>query len=64
MREPTVKVAFDNRRGIQVNEIPAHVAMNLGQALMEAVRRDFQDPAVQEDFRRWKAERAAREARA
>ena len=64
MREPVAVLTVDNRRGIQTSSIPAAVAMNLGQALFEAVKRDFQRPEVQADFERWKAERAAREARA
>ena len=63
MREPIAVLTVDNRRGIQTKTIPAAVAMNLGQALFEAVKKDFQRPDVQADFERWKAERA-REATA
>ena len=42
---------------INTSDIPAHVATNLAQALFEAIRREYEDPAIQEDYRRWKAER-------
>lgn len=42
---------------INTSDIPAHVATNLAQALFEAIHREYEDPAVQEDYRRWKAER-------
>lgn len=42
---------------INTSDIPAHVATNLAQALFEAIHREYEDPAIQEDYRRWKAER-------
>ena len=42
---------------INTSDIPAHVATNLAQALFEAIHREYEDPEVQADFQRWKAER-------
>ena len=43
---------------INTDEIPDHVGMSIAQVLLEAILRDYNDPAVQEEFRRWKEERA------
>jgi hypothetical protein len=53
----TVPVDSGTTVHINTSDIPAHVATNLAQALFEAIHREYEDPAVQEDYRRWKAER-------
>ncbi len=35
-------------------------AERVGRALLKAIRRDFMRPEVQEDFKRWKEEQAAK----
>ena len=39
------------------SKIPAGTRRVIGKTLFEAVAAAFQDPAVQEDYQRWKAER-------
>ncbi len=56
-RMATVPVDSGTTVHINTSDIPAHVATNLAQALFEAIHREYEDPAVQEDYRRWKAER-------
>ena len=58
MQKPTVRTTATGR--IEPERIPAHVANNLAQAAMAGILRAYHDPAIQEDFRRWKAERAAK----
>ena len=45
---------------INTSDIPAFVAVNLAQAAFEALHRAWENPAIQEDYRRWKAERERR----
>ncbi|MDE6260381.1 MAG: hypothetical protein K2M42_05895 [Oscillospiraceae bacterium] len=40
-------------------DIPSSVRFTLAQAAFEAIRRDFEQPEVREDYERWKAARAA-----
>lgn len=38
-------------------QIPAHVARNLAQVAHKAILRDWNNPAIREDYLRWKKER-------
>lgn len=49
---------------IDVSLIPEHEIDQLCRTLLPAVKKLFEDPAVQEDFEKWKAERAARKQQA
>lgn len=42
---------------INTSDIPAFVSVNLAQAAFEAIHRAWEDPAIREDYERWKAER-------
>lgn len=59
-----VPVSTGTAPRVSTAEVPAYVAVDLAQAAFEALRRDYSRPEVQADYRRWKAERAAREATA
>lgn len=47
---------------IDTSKISAHTATSLAQAALAAIQRDYLRPEIQEDYQRWKAERAARKA--
>ena len=59
-RLTTVPVDSGTPVHINTSDIPAHVATNLAQALFEAIHREYENPEVQADYRRWKEERAKR----
>lgn len=59
-RLTTVPVDSGTPVHINTSDIPAHVATNLAQAVFEAIHREYADPAVQEDYKLWKAERERR----
>lgn len=42
---------------LDVKQIPGSVEFSLAQTLFREISLAFQDPEVQEDYRRWKAER-------
>lgn len=44
---------------VNTKEIPQSVRYTLAQAAFEAIKRDFEQPEVREDYERWKAARAA-----
>lgn len=46
---------------IVTGDIPDYVATNLAQVVFNEIHRAFEDPAVQEDYKRWKEERAKRQ---
>ena len=46
---------------LDVNKVPNSVKVTLAQTLFEAINSAFQDPEVQEDYQRWKAERSKHE---
>lgn len=43
---------------IDTTQIPAHVALNIGQVAFQAIQQAYQDPVIQADYQRWKAARA------
>lgn len=43
---------------INTGSISAHTATSLAQSALAAIQRDYLRPEIQEDYRRWKAERA------
>lgn len=45
---------------INPEEIPATVGMILAQTLLPDLQRAYEDPEIQADYQRWKAERAAK----
>ncbi len=45
---------------IRTSDIPAFVAVNLAQAAFEALHRAWDDPAIREDYERWKVARQSR----
>jgi hypothetical protein len=45
---------------INTDAIPDYVAMDLAQATIALVKREFAKPGVREDFERWKKERYSR----
>lgn len=47
-----------NEPRVITKEIPESVQFTLAQAAFEAIRRDFEQPEVREDYERWKAARA------
>ena len=47
---------------INTDQIPKYVGENIAQMALRAIQRDYADPAVQEDFQRWKAEKARKAA--
>lgn len=53
----TVPVDSGTQVQIETSDIPAYVAVNLAQAAFRAIHRAWEDPATQEDYRRWKAAR-------
>lgn len=62
MKELTA-VPVDPGTTIHINtgEIPDYVATNLAQVVFTEIHRAFEDPVVQEDYKRWKEERAKRQ---
>ncbi len=54
----------DQMPRIDVSLIPDYVAKDFAQAVLESVRRVYNDPDVQADFQRWKAEQAQRQKEA
>ncbi|WP_217958711.1 hypothetical protein [Acutalibacter muris] len=46
---------------LDVEQIPTSVKVTLAQTLFQAINLAFQDPEVQEDYQRWKAERSRHE---
>ena len=56
-------VLVSNTVHIDTARIPRHVGQNLAQVALRAIQRDYQDPAIQADFQKWKQERAAQAAR-
>lgn len=46
---------------LDVAKVPSSVKMTLAQTLFQAINLAFQDPEVQEDYQRWKAERSRHE---
>lgn len=46
---------------LNVNKVPNSVEVTLAQTLFKAINLAFQDPEVQEDYQRWKAERSRHE---
>lgn len=44
---------------IDTDRIPAHVGQNIAQAALRAIQRDYSDPDIQKDYRRWLAARAS-----
>lgn len=42
---------------LDVNKVPNSVEVTLAQTLFQAINLAFQDPEVQADYQRWKAER-------
>lgn len=59
MKRQAVRPTAGDQVCIEVGSIPAHAATNIAQVVFEAIHRDFEDPAVQADYKRWKAEREA-----
>ncbi len=59
MKRQAVRPTAGDQVRIEVGSIPAHAATNIAQVVFEAIHRDFEDPAVQADYKRWKAEREA-----
>lgn len=43
---------------INPRSVPAFVRENIAQAAFGAISRAYQNPAIQEEYRQWKAERA------
>lgn len=62
MNKELATVPVDTGTVVQIHtdEIPWYVGLNIGQALMEAIHRDMQNPETQADYQRWKTERASR----
>lgn len=58
-----VVVRSDVRPVVNLESLPQHEVDYMCRTLIASVKELFRDPAVQEDFARWKAERAARAAR-
>lgn len=46
---------------LDVERIPESVKFTLAQTLFQAINLAFQDPEVQADYQRWKAERSRHE---
>lgn len=59
MKRQAVRPAAGDQVRIEVSSVPAYAATNLAQVLFTVIHRDFEDPAVQADYQRWKAEREA-----
>lgn len=57
--KPMTTVPVDSGTPVQINtgDIPAFVAVNLAQAAFEAIHRAWENPEIQADYQRWKAER-------
>ena len=43
---------------LKPRSVPAFVRENIAQAAFIAISRAYQNPAIQEEYRQWKAERA------
>lgn len=52
-------VLISNTVRIDTARIPNHVAQNIAQVALRGIQEAYADPAVQADFRRWKAAREA-----
>lgn len=61
MKELTA-VPVDPGTTIHINtgDIPAYIAVDLAQTVFTEIHRAFEDPVIQEDYRRWKEERASK----
>lgn len=46
---------------LDVEQIPTSVKVTVAQTLFKAINLAFQDPEVQADYQRWKAERSRHE---
>lgn len=44
---------------INTSAIPQGPKTSIAQVVFEAIQRDFQRPEIQEDYQRWKSQRAA-----
>ena len=64
MKERNIAVICEGQ--VDPRRIPEHIGMNLAQAALRGILRDYQDPKIQEEYRRWKTQRAGavQEARA
>lgn len=51
----------DQMPRLDVSLIPDYVAQNFAQAVLESIRKVYNDPEVQADFRRWQEEREKKE---
>ena len=60
MKEPK-KFTVECVGEIDVNQIPEHVRMNLGEAIYKGLLEDSKHLGFWEGFERWKAERQARD---
>ena len=49
---------------IDFNQLPEHEKDQLCRTVIRAAKNAFKDPAVQEDYEKWKADRAARKQQA
>lgn len=58
MKMTTLPIHTDTPVRIHTEEIPAYAAANLAQVLSAEIHKAYSDPAIQEDYRRWKARRA------
>lgn len=47
---------------IDTASIPAYTGVHIAQFTLEALRRDYARPEVQEEYQKWKAARAVRSA--
>lgn len=56
-------VPVDSGTTIHINtgDIPDYVATNLAQVVFNEIHRAFEDPVIQEDYKRWKEERLKRQ---
>lgn len=54
-----IAVPVDSGTPVQINtsDIPAFVAVNLAQAAFEALHRAWENPEIQADYQRWKAQK-------
>lgn len=64
MNEQFKTVLVSSTVHIDTARIPRHVGQNIAQIALRAIRRDYANPAIYEDFLRWKQERAAQAAEA
>lgn len=45
---------------LDTSKIPKEERLNIGQVIFDAVQHEFQNPTVQADYERWRAEQAMR----